>query len=118
MIGLLRLLVSMGLLPFTTILFRQMRAEIVFSCWVSSFYSYSLSLLSNCFEEAKHIISRREREPFSASSSEPCFDQLKTIIMGFSQGATVLNQLVSELGFAEAKSTRSEQGKPRKMNSP
>ncbi|TXG64745.1 hypothetical protein EZV62_011739 [Acer yangbiense] len=129
MIGLLRLLVSMGLLPFTMILFRQMRAEIVFSGWVSSFYSYCLSLLSNCFEEnwlsmvtvevgaahsrrflsisqAKHIISRREREPFSASSSEPCFDQLKTIIMGFSQGATVLNQLVSELGFAEAKSAR------------
>ncbi|KAK2650796.1 hypothetical protein Ddye_018285 [Dipteronia dyeriana] len=67
----------------------------------------TVSLLSNCFKEAKRIISRREREPFAASSSESCFDQLKTIILGFSKGGTVLNQLVSELGFTEAKSARS-----------
>ncbi|KAL5795006.1 hypothetical protein ACOSP7_003600 [Xanthoceras sorbifolium] len=66
----------------------------------------TVSLLSNCLEEAKHIISRREREPFSANSSESFFGQLKTIIMGFSKGGTVLNQLVTELGFIEAKSAR------------
>lgn len=59
-----------------------------------------VSLLSNCFEEAENLISGREKEPFPTIS----FCQPKTTILGFSKGGTVLNQLVTELAFSEAKS--------------
>lgn len=54
------------------------------------------SLLSNCLQEVKKIISERQVDTPSC-----CFHQPKTIILGFSKGGTVLNQIVTELGFAD-----------------
>ncbi|KAJ0053862.1 hypothetical protein Pint_00107 [Pistacia integerrima] len=66
----------------------------------------TVSLLSNSLHEAKNIILTTLGEPCSASTSESCFYgyQPKTLILGFSKGGVVLNQLVSELGFLEENS--------------
>ncbi|GLT51567.1 hypothetical protein SLA2020_249680 [Shorea laevis] len=63
--------------------------------------SATFSLLSNCLEEAKKAISSSQMELHSTSTSS---SQLKTFVLGFSKGGTVLNQLVTELGFLEQKS--------------
>ncbi|KAA8520449.1 hypothetical protein F0562_014705 [Nyssa sinensis] len=65
----------------------------------------TISLLSHCLKEAKKIISGRHKESFQVGVSASSFCQPKTFILGFSKGGTVLNQLVTELGSAEVKST-------------
>ncbi|XP_010559081.1 PREDICTED: UPF0565 protein C2orf69 homolog [Tarenaya hassleriana] len=67
--------------------------------------SSTVFLLSNCLQEVKNII-------FKDAKEVPSIDQLassdshlpKTILMGFSKGGVVLNQLVSELAFLDANS--------------
>jgi hypothetical protein len=49
--------------------------------------------------QVKKIISERQVDTPSC-----CFHQPKTIILGFSKGGTVLNQIVTELGFADIES--------------
>ncbi|XWS35613.1 hypothetical protein CRYUN_Cryun20dG0012000 [Craigia yunnanensis] len=61
----------------------------------------TVSLLSSCHEQAKNVISSGQRKPCSTSVSG---SQPKTLILGFSKGCTVLNQLVTELGSSEVKS--------------
>ncbi|XVE74099.1 hypothetical protein DITRI_Ditri11bG0172100 [Diplodiscus trichospermus] len=63
--------------------------------------SSTVSVLSNCLEQAKNLISSGQRYPWytSISASPP-----KTLILGFSKGGTVVNQLVTELGSLEDKS--------------
>ncbi|XWS77316.1 hypothetical protein CRYUN_Cryun01aG0250500 [Craigia yunnanensis] len=61
----------------------------------------TVSLLSNCLEQAKNVISSGQRNPCSTSMSA---SQPKTLILGFSKGGTVVNQLVTELGSLENKS--------------
>ncbi|GAU16484.1 hypothetical protein TSUD_167160 [Trifolium subterraneum] len=56
----------------------------------------TVSLLSNCLEEVRKIISGRQVDTPSC-----CFHQPKTFILGFSKGGTVLNQIVTELGFSD-----------------
>ncbi|XVF33609.1 hypothetical protein REPUB_Repub17cG0182800 [Reevesia pubescens] len=60
----------------------------------------TVSLLSNCLDQAKNVISGGQKKPCSPniSGSEP-----KTLILGFSKGGTVVNQLVTELGYLEYK---------------
>ncbi|XVF73518.1 hypothetical protein PTKIN_Ptkin12aG0208000 [Pterospermum kingtungense] len=61
----------------------------------------TISLLSNCLQQAKNVISRGQSQPCSTSVSAT---QPRTLILGFSKGGTVVNQLVSELGSLEDKS--------------
>ncbi|XP_022770199.1 uncharacterized protein LOC111313742 [Durio zibethinus] len=58
------------------------------------------SLLSNCLEQAKNVISSGRSKTYSIciSASQPT-----TLILGFSKGGTVVNQLVTELGSVEDK---------------
>ncbi|KAK9207584.1 hypothetical protein WN943_017873 [Citrus x changshan-huyou] len=62
----------------------------------------TVSLLSNCLQEAKNVTSRNPRESYSTGTSASSFYKPKTFILGFSKGGTVLNQLVTELGHLEA----------------
>ncbi|KAL9429908.1 hypothetical protein AB3S75_025322 [Citrus x aurantiifolia] len=62
----------------------------------------TVSLLSNCLQEAKNVTSRNPRESYSTGTSASSFHKPKTFILGFSKGGTVLNQLVTELGHLEA----------------
>ncbi|KAJ4953055.1 hypothetical protein NE237_029887 [Protea cynaroides] len=59
-------------------------------------------LLSKCLEEAKSVIQvgvgEQKSHSTGVSVSMPC--QPKTVILGFSKGGTVLNQLVSELAYS------------------
>lgn len=61
----------------------------------------TVSLLSNCLEEVKNGILKSQEELHSASVSASHHSQPKTFILGFSKGGTVLNQLVTELGFSD-----------------
>ncbi|XVF22783.1 hypothetical protein REPUB_Repub12eG0200900 [Reevesia pubescens] len=61
----------------------------------------TVSLLSNCLEQAKNVISSGERKHCYTTISAA---QPKTLILGFSKGGTVVNQLVTELGSLEDKS--------------
>ncbi|CAK8540581.1 unnamed protein product [Lathyrus sativus] len=55
----------------------------------------TVSLLSNCLEQVTKIIS-------GSQVDTPCsLHQPKTFILGFSKGGTVLNQMVTELGFSD-----------------
>ncbi|KAL0007558.1 hypothetical protein SO802_009060 [Lithocarpus litseifolius] len=65
----------------------------------------TVSLLSNCLEEVKKIISGRQKDQSAASISASHLSQPKTFILGFSKGGTVLNQLVTELSFSDVKFT-------------
>ncbi|GMI73878.1 hypothetical protein like AT2G44850 [Hibiscus trionum] len=62
----------------------------------------TLSLLSNCLLQAKNAISSELKKPCSISLSSS--QSPKTLILGFSKGGTVVNQLVTELGSLEDKS--------------
>lgn len=64
-----------------------------------------VSLLSNCLKEAKNIISGVPEELYEDEVSASNLRHPKTILLGFSKGGTVLNQLVSELGLLEFKTT-------------
>ncbi|GAV82454.1 UPF0565 domain-containing protein [Cephalotus follicularis] len=77
----------------------------------------TVSLLSNCLEEAKNVISRIDSEPYSVNRSAANFPQPKAIILGFSKGGTVLNQIVTELGFSEVKSTGNSLHRKERSNS-
>ncbi|PSS24108.1 UPF0565 protein like [Actinidia chinensis var. chinensis] len=68
----------------------------------------TVNLLSNCLREAKHLISGRQEEPYQARVSASSAHQPKTFILGFSKGGTVINQLVTELGFSAVKSSELE----------
>ncbi|XP_061997494.1 uncharacterized protein LOC133715133 isoform X2 [Rosa rugosa] len=59
-----------------------------------------VSLLSNILEEVKNSIVRQNklRSPGKSASH---FTQPETLIFGFSKGGTVLNQIVTELGFSD-----------------
>ncbi|KAF7138392.1 hypothetical protein RHSIM_Rhsim07G0035200 [Rhododendron simsii] len=72
----------------------------------------TFTLLSNCLQEAKHLISQRHEERYEAGVPSSYLPQPKTLVLGFSKGGTVLNQLVTELGFSAAKSTEN----PTKVN--
>ncbi|KAL2326163.1 hypothetical protein Fmac_025221 [Flemingia macrophylla] len=66
--------------------------------------SSTVSLLSNCLEEVKKVISGKEVHTQSGCTPSFCFSQPKTFILGFSKGGTVLNQIVIELGFSDVES--------------
>ncbi|KAK7256412.1 hypothetical protein RIF29_29858 [Crotalaria pallida] len=61
----------------------------------------AVSLLLNCLEEVKKVISGRQIEAHTGSTPSSRFSHPKTFILGFSKGGTVLNQLVTELGFTD-----------------
>ncbi|XP_062073210.1 uncharacterized protein LOC133777556 isoform X2 [Humulus lupulus] len=64
----------------------------------------TVSLLSNCLQEAKSAMAHKHKDPSLASISGLQFCRPKTLIFGFSKGGTVVNQLVTELGFAKSRS--------------
>ncbi|KAI4356654.1 hypothetical protein L6164_000659 [Bauhinia variegata] len=64
----------------------------------------TVSLLSNCLEEVKMPISGGLLDLHSSSIPLSSFYHPKTIILGFSKGGTVVNQLVTELGFSDFES--------------
>lgn len=59
-----------------------------------------VSILSSFLEEVKNNIAR-QKELLPPGISTSHFTQPKTLIFGFSKGGTVLNQIVTELGFAD-----------------
>lgn len=65
----------------------------------------SLTLVLSTLQ-VESIISQRQKEPYS-STAPVLSHQLKTFILGFSKGGTVINQLVTELAYLEAKPTES-----------
>ncbi|KAM1018977.1 hypothetical protein FF1_040393 [Malus domestica] len=62
-----------------------------------------ISLLSRCLEEVKkdNAIQKEQLQQGISTSH----NQTKTLLFGFSKGGTVLNQLVTELGFLDVKSS-------------
>ncbi|PPD84735.1 hypothetical protein GOBAR_DD18333 [Gossypium barbadense] len=67
----------------------------------------TVSLLSNCFQQAKDVVSSGTKKPCSISSSST--SRPKTVVLGFSKGGTAVNQLVAELGSLDDKSHIREQ---------
>ncbi|KAF5732875.1 UPF0565 protein C2orf69 [Tripterygium wilfordii] len=65
-----------------------------------------VTLLSNCLKEVQDIISKRQKGNLPANLTASIFCQPKSIILGFSKGGTVINQLVTELSVSEVRSTR------------
>ncbi|XP_014505275.1 uncharacterized protein LOC106765238 [Vigna radiata var. radiata] len=61
----------------------------------------TVSLLSNCLEEAKKVILGTQVDSKSGCTSACSFSQPETFILGFSKGGTVLNQIITELGFSD-----------------
>ncbi|KAG6630560.1 hypothetical protein I3843_13G024700 [Carya illinoinensis] len=61
----------------------------------------TISLLSNCLNEVKNVISRIEGEQQPTNVPALHFSQPKTLILGFSKGGTVINQLVTELSCSD-----------------
>ncbi|CAH9096417.1 unnamed protein product [Cuscuta europaea] len=63
-------------------------------------------LLWNCLKEAKNITAGKKlKQPFTAEvSTPPSFDKPRTILLGFSKGGIVLNQLLAELALSPAHS--------------
>ncbi|KAG5130709.1 hypothetical protein AAZX31_13G171400 [Glycine max] len=61
----------------------------------------TVSLLSNCLEEAKKVILGTQVDTKSGLSPSCSFSRSKTFILGFSKGGAVLNQIVTELGFSD-----------------
>ncbi|KAL6996937.1 hypothetical protein U1Q18_007061 [Sarracenia purpurea var. burkii] len=57
-------------------------------------------------KQVKHFISERKEEPYKAGVSASCSHQPNTFFLGFSKGGTILNQLVTELGFSPVKSSK------------
>ncbi|KAJ8565569.1 hypothetical protein K7X08_008145 [Anisodus acutangulus] len=62
-------------------------------------------LLWNCLKEAKNVISGKQKEPYQAEVSTSSSSTPRTLLLGFSKGGTLLNQLVTELGFAPVQLT-------------
>ncbi|KAK7295300.1 hypothetical protein RJT34_18206 [Clitoria ternatea] len=61
----------------------------------------TVSLLSNCLEDVKNATLGRQVDKQPDFTFSSCFNQPKTIILGFSKGGTVLNQILTELGFSD-----------------
>ncbi|XP_031093121.1 uncharacterized protein LOC115997667 [Ipomoea triloba] len=57
-------------------------------------------LLWNCLKEAKNATAGKRKEPFVGEASTSYSHKPRTILLGFSKGGTVLNQLVTELAFS------------------
>ncbi|RWR87426.1 UPF0565 protein C2orf69 [Cinnamomum micranthum f. kanehirae] len=67
--------------------------------------SSTFLLISKCLEEAKNMIHGEKQEPSHISThlmpSVSCSPSTKTIVIGFSKGGTVLNQLITEVAHAK-----------------
>ncbi|XP_028752731.1 UPF0565 protein C2orf69 [Neltuma alba] len=63
----------------------------------------TVALLSNSLEEVKKAVFGQQVDSHShpRCKNSSCFAHPRTIIIGFSKGGTVLNQLVTELGFSD-----------------
>ncbi|KAL1322613.1 hypothetical protein HN51_067620 [Arachis hypogaea] len=61
----------------------------------------TVSLLSNCLEEVRKVISGTRGDTQSGCSRRSSVSRPKTFILGFSKGGTVVNQIVTELGSTE-----------------
>ncbi|XP_021888503.1 uncharacterized protein LOC110807638 [Carica papaya] len=64
----------------------------------------TISLLSNFLEEAKNIMPVHKKEPCLTGASASYFCQPTTLILGFSKGGTVVNQIVTECSLLGVKS--------------
>ncbi|KAM3357560.1 hypothetical protein BC332_01640 [Capsicum chinense] len=62
-------------------------------------------LLWNCLKEAKSVIFGKQKETYQAEVSTSSSSTPRTLLLGFSKGGTVLNQLVTELSFAPVQFT-------------
>ena len=51
--------------------------------------------------QVKKVISSRQGDTQSGCTPSSSFYQPKTLVLGFSKGGTVLNQIVTELGFSD-----------------
>lgn len=60
----------------------------------------AVTLLSRCLKEANNIVAGGQEEHPQGKISESCSLLPKTILLGFSKGGTILNQLVTELAFS------------------
>ncbi|KAL6129067.1 hypothetical protein ACLB2K_072420 [Fragaria x ananassa] len=74
-----------------------------------------VSLLSSFLEEVKsHIVRQKALSTPGISTSH--FSQPKILIFGFSKGGTVLNQIVTELGFSDIELSRDELMEEKKIS--
>lgn len=65
-------------------------------------------LLYNCFKESKSSVLRKQKEQYRQQAEVPTMHNPKTIILGFSKGGTVVNQLLTELGSLEIRQSGDE----------
>ncbi|XP_050385319.1 uncharacterized protein LOC126801884 isoform X2 [Argentina anserina] len=73
------------------------------------------SLLSSCLEEVRSNLVRLKALP-SPGISTLHVAQPKTLLFGFSKGGTVLNQIVTELGFSDIETSEGELMDEKKIN--
>ncbi|KAL8091936.1 uncharacterized protein LOC141693354 isoform X3 [Apium graveolens] len=64
-------------------------------------------LLSICLKEVKILISEKLGKPYQDGVCAPCLHQPRIILLGFSKGGMVLNQLMTEIAFLDLNSTKS-----------
>lgn len=64
-------------------------------------------LLSNCLKQVKILISEKLGKPYQDGVYAPCLHQPRTILLGFSKGGMVLNQLMTEIAFLDLNTTKS-----------
>ncbi|KAG9452181.1 hypothetical protein H6P81_005085 [Aristolochia fimbriata] len=82
----------------------------------------TLLLLSKCLEEVGSLVSSKPEPSLTDKhfvASESGIDPPKTVLLGFSKGGTVVNQLLTELAHAKTRPARIVQTKkPGKLGSP
>lgn len=67
--------------------------------------------------QAKQVILGKQKEPYQAEVTPSFSCEPRTAVLGFSKGGTILNQLVTELAFAEVQHTECpSQGNKNVMN--
>lgn len=64
-------------------------------------------LLSNCLKEVKILISEKLGKPYQDGVCAPYLHQPRTILLGFSKGGMVLNQLMTEIASLDFNSPKS-----------
>lgn len=65
-------------------------------------------LLSKFLNEAKKLILGKQKQPYQAEPSPSFSHKPGLVLLGFSKGGVVLNQLITEFAFSEAQPTESQ----------
>ncbi|KAF7825073.1 UPF0565 protein C2orf69 [Senna tora] len=74
--------------------------------------TWTVSLLWNSLEQVKKEILGRQIDSHSPHETSSCFHHPRTLILGFSKGGAVVNQLITELGFSNDENSSPHSGQP------